>query len=358
MKQDRSTYQLDDFLADDSFKDWVLGAGDPAFWQDYLLQNPHQKDLASDAGKLILSLKATQQSDQDQHTAEHIWENIKDGTVRKKRIIIFRPVYLRVAAALLVVCLIGYRFTQKQRNLAQWAGQITGISTSTLHTNTSGQPERIRLSDGSVVILQDSSSLEYDKDFDVKTRTVYLEGKAFFDVAKNAEKPFIIYSNELVTKVLGTSFAITANKKDKDVTVSVVTGKVAVVSQDQFEASAEKQSPILSGLLLTPNQKAVYSRSDARLAKTLVDRPVVVDKGFKASDFSFENTPVGEVFDLLSKAYGINIVYDKSGFENCSLIVSLENEGLYDKLSVICKTLGTAYKVVGSEIHIEGKVCK
>lgn len=242
--------------------------------------------------------------------------------------------------------------------MLRWAGDIAGFSNMTQEINTSGKSKNVVLSDGSVVVLENNSSLKYSQDFNLKTRTVYLQGKAFFDVAKNAEKPFIIYSNGLVTKVLGTSFTITANEDDKDVTVSVVTGNVAVVPQDQFENLPEKQSSVLSGLLLTPNQKAVYSRGDAHLAKTLVDNPVLVDKDSKTRDFTFENTPVNEVFEVLSKAYGINLVYDKTIFENCSLIVGLEDEGLYDKLRVICTTLNATYKVMGSEILIEGKGCK
>ncbi|WP_254412672.1 FecR family protein [Dyadobacter diqingensis] len=360
MKEDRSLYQLNDFIADDSFKEWVLRKSTSAFWDNYLAQYPSQQPVVSDAKKLILSLKASQQSEEDDRVVEEIWKNIKKGTVKKSRIVVLRPVFFRVAAAIAVfaICFIGYQLSEKRNTMFRWAGDIAGLSNMTKEINTSGKSKNLVLSDGSVVVLENNSSLKYSQDFNLKTRTVYLQGKAFFDVAKNAEKPFIIYSNGLVTKVLGTSFTITANEDDKDVTVSVVTGKVAVLLQDQFETIPEKHSSVLSGLLLTPNQKAVYSRRNAHLAKTLVDNPVLVDKASKTRDFTFENTPVNEVFEVLSKAYGINLVYDKTIFENCSLIVGLEDEGLYDKLRVICKTLNATYKVMGSEILIEGKGCK
>ena len=360
MKEDRSSYKLNDFIADDSFKEWALGMAGSDFWDGYCTQYPMQQPVVKEARALLLSLRASQESREDDQVIESIWENIKKGKGQKPRTVAFRPVFWRVAAAaaVLLICWGGYQFGAKKQPGFGWQDSIAALSDMTEESNTSGKAREVRLPDGSTITLENNSILKYDKDFNVTTRTVFLRGKAFFDVAKNAQKPFIIHSNGLVTKVLGTSFAIAANEDDEDVTVSVVTGKVAVVPQDRFEALPEKQSPQLSGLVLTPNQKAVYSRESAHLAKTLVENPVVVDKSLVPDHFTFENTPVNDVFAVLSKAYGINLVYDRATFQGCSLIVALEDESLYEKLRVICKTLNATYRVMGSEILIEGKGCK
>lgn len=360
MEADRSSYKLNDFIADDSFKEWALGMAKSDFWDSYRTQYPAQQPVVEEARLLLLALKASQQSREDDHVVEAIWENIKAGKDQKSRTVVFRPAFWRVAAAaaVLLICWGGYHFGGRKEPGFGWQDSIAALSDMTQESNTSGKPRDVRLPDGSVITLENNAVLKYDKDFNAATRTVFLRGKAFFDVARNAEKPFIIHSNGLVTKVLGTSFTIAADEDDEDVTVSVVTGKVAVVPQDRFESLPEKQSPQLSGLVLTPNQKAVYSRESAHLAKTLVDNPVVVDKSLVPDHFTFENTPVNEVFAALSKAYGINLVYDSSTFQDCSLIVALEDESLYDKLRVICKTLNATYRVMGSEILIEGKGCK
>lgn len=96
MKEDHATYQLNDFIADDSFKEWVLGTSASAFWDNYLVQYPSQQRVVSDAKKLILSLRASQQSQEDDQVVEEIWKNIKRGTVKKSRIVIFRPVFLEL----------------------------------------------------------------------------------------------------------------------------------------------------------------------------------------------------------------------------------------------------------------------
>lgn len=360
MEGDRSSYKLNDFIADDSFKEWALGMASSNFWDSYWIQYPAQQPVVEEARLLLLSLRASQHSREDDQVIETIWENIQTGKDRKSRTVIFRPVFWRVAAAaaVLLICWGGYHFASRKEPGFGWQDRIAALSDMTEESNTSGKPRDIKLPDGSVITLENNTVLKYDKDFNAATRTVFLRGKAFFDVAKNAQKPFIIHSNGLVTKVLGTSFAIAANEDEEDVTVSVVTGKVAVVPQDRFEALPEKQSTQLSGLVLTPNQKAVYSRESAHLAKTLVENPIVVDKSLVPDHFTFENTPVNEVFAVLSKAYGINLVNDSATFQGCSLIVALEDESLYDKLRVICKTLNATYRVMGSEILIEGKGCK
>lgn len=360
MLGDCANYKLDDFIADDSFKGWILGTQPSEFWDNYLAQYPRQQSVIANARELILSLRVSQENYEEDQVIEQIWDNVLIGIDKKPRIVVFRVVFLKVAAAvaILVLCWIGYQVRGKNERGFGWRESIAGLSNMTEESNTSGKLKDVRLADGSIITLDNNSILRYDKDFNIHSRTVYLQGKAFFDITKNAEKPFIIYSNGLVTKVLGTSFSIEAKKDDKDVSVSVVTGKVAVVSQDDFQSLPEKLSSQLSGLVLLPNEKAIFYRKDAHLAKTLVENPVLVNKNLVAEDFVFENIPVNTVFDVLSKAYGINLVYDSSTFENCSLIVDLREESLFEKLGVICKTLNATYRVMGSEILIEGKGCK
>ena len=91
--------------------------------------------------------------------------------------------------------------------------------------NNSDQPIRISLSDGSVITLQPKSGLSFPEIFASDRREVFLVGEARFDVAKDPRKPFLVHSNELVTKVLGTSFSIRAFKNDQDITVKVYSGK-------------------------------------------------------------------------------------------------------------------------------------
>ena len=91
--------------------------------------------------------------------------------------------------------------------------------------STVEKPLVVQLPDGSKVTLSKDSRLSYGKKFDGNKREVFLSGEAFFEVAKNPARPFLVYSNGLITKVLGTSFKITAFEQDTRVVVAVKTGE-------------------------------------------------------------------------------------------------------------------------------------
>ncbi|MBP1840517.1 FecR family protein [Formosa algae] len=125
----------------------------------------------------------------------------------------------------------------------------------TIHTQA-GEQKRIVLADGSTVILNENSALNYPQTFQDSTRMVSLEGQAFFEVTKNPEHPFIVKSGGLSTKVLGTSFNII--ERDTIIEVMVSTGLVNVTSASE-------------GVYLKPNQKVTYTQKTATLTKATVN---------------------------------------------------------------------------------------
>ena len=109
-------------------------------------------------------------------------------------------------------------------------------------TNNSNMPQIITLSDGSSVLLQPNSKLSYPKIFIGNQRKVYLSGEAFFEISKNPKKPFFVYANEIVTKVVGTSFRIRAYSNQPNVEVLVRTGKVKVRSNELISNSNNERN--------------------------------------------------------------------------------------------------------------------
>jgi transmembrane sensor len=361
MTGDYSTFDIEDFASDDSFKNWVLqpDAINRIFWENYLQTFPHQTPKVLAAKQLILDLRESQKIANDPLIANLIWQNIQSNLPKKSKIINLNATTFRVAAsvALLIGCWFGYQIFTNQSLLSFQTKNKNLQNQDIEEVNNTGNIMRIHLSDGSTVSLEKNSRLRYSQDFNTKTRIVYLQGEAFFDIAKNPEKPFLVFANEIVTKVLGTSFRIKAYENDKNVSVSVRTGRVSVFPRKEFDLIKEKQNQTLSGLVLTPNQEAIYQRTEERLNKALVENPVLINNAEKKHDFTFENTPINKVFSLLENAYGVDIVFDEEVFKNCSLTVGLEDEELFEKLKVICKTIGASYQVIDSQIVINGRGC-
>jgi transmembrane sensor len=211
----------------------------------------------------------------------------------------------------------------------------------------------VLMPDGSKAMLKPNSRLSYSRSFTGVVREVYLSGEAFFDVKKNPKKPFLVYSNGLVTKVLGTSFLVKAYEKDEQVTVLVKTGRVSVF----VNKTSQSLDPEMEGVVLTPNQKVVFGKETEKLTRTLIEKPTLILSGQELHQFSFNNAPVARIFTALQKAYGIDIVFDEEVVANCYLTTSLTNETLFEKLDIICEGIEASYKVVDAQVVISSKGC-
>jgi transmembrane sensor len=222
--------------------------------------------------------------------------------------------------------------------------------------NTTRQNMRLQLSDGSVVVLKPNSVLHYPDKFEGNKREIRLEGEAFFDVAKNPLKPFLVYTNDVTVKVLGTSFNIKSNQNTKNVIVDVRTGKVSVYS-DKMMQNQSKSDPETIGVVLTPNQSVQYLSIENRLVKSLIEAPVVLIPKEELKKFTFSEAPIGKIFAAIEKAYGIEVIYDEEVMRDCIMTTSLEDENLHEKLAIICKLLGASYKVVDAQVVISSKGC-
>ena len=218
--------------------------------------------------------------------------------------------------------------------------------------NQTDRSQTVYLVDGSRIVLQPGSGIRHAAFLQKDKREVYLEGNAFFEVAKDARRPFYVYSGDLVVRVLGTSFKVATDKESGDITVLVTTGKVAVT---------KKTAPLPKPLILTTNQIAFYkghSRDLVRLDAEKKDLAPDLIPAAPAISFNFDETPVEEIFQTLENAYGIPFHYDKVTFSHCVLTTTLGDESLEEKIRIICEAIGATYELKEDGIFLEGKPCK
>ena len=113
----------------------------------------------------------------------------------------------------------------------------------------------------------------------------------------------------------------------------------------------------VNGVVLTPNQQALYARSEEMFVKTLIERPRIIHGHERQSLFLFENTPALEVFRVLESAYGVEIIVDEDVMSNCFLTVRLSDETLFEQLKIICRTIGARYELMDAKVIISGDGC-
>lgn len=225
-------------------------------------------------------------------------------------------------------------------------------------TNPNKRNKMVVLPDGSTVILQKGSKLKYFDSYNAHNREVYLSGEAFFEVVKNPKKPFLVFTKDIVTKVLGTSFTVKAFDNDKEVKVMVKTGKVNVIQQKSLNIKDITNKADLGGISLTANQQATYQREEHKLIKAELVKPQFLALSNNTQSFTFKSTPISEVFVQLSQAYGIEIVFDEKVMSKCTFTATLGTEPLDEKMKWICAAIDADYQVSGGRIFVEGRPCQ
>lgn len=359
---DYINYTLEEFVTDEYFRKWVnnLLPNEDTFWEHWLNEHPHKTELINQARFVVKALAMDHSTVSDQRAEEKINQiiTLTDDSQPEIRPLQKNYYWWKIAAIVLVSLGLGWYFTFNPETSLSTYDEIIAESKTPMaeKINNSDHPLKISLSDGSEITLQPNSSLSYPEKFSADRREVYLSGEGFFNIAKNPDRPFLVYAGEIVTRVLGTSFSVKAYDNDKDLVVQVVTGKVYVLSRKAKSESSLKQT---EGAILTPNQMAIYTRSQDKLVKTLVNEPILVKSLDKEpADFNFNNAPVPEVLRILEKSYGVPIVFDEELLANCTLTAPLANESLYDKLNLICKVIRASFEVIDAQIIITSKGCE
>jgi transmembrane sensor len=271
--------------------------------------------------------------------------------------------FRKMAAAILLLAIGGLgayllsgEATLHEKIIALKEGEILTDKSFRLITNEGNLPKEVTLDDGSTVILQPSSEIRFIKKFESTHREVYFSGEAFFKVKRDIHRPFIVYSNEVVTKVLGTSFSIKAYTNDKEITVAVKTGKVSVSkTKDNEQLSAATADDKV--VILTPNQQIVYNRDQDRVFKQLVEKPEIVLPKPTLFTMNYDGVPVTRILKVIEENYGVNIEFDEEALSACVLTTSMSDEGLYERIDVICRAINADYTIENAVIRIKGPGC-
>jgi ferric-dicitrate binding protein FerR (iron transport regulator) len=241
----------------------------------------------------------------------------------QRKIISWKPgVTYRVAAGIALLMAVG---------IAYWLiGNKTNEKTQQLVTisNRENFTHKIVLSDGTQVWLNPNSSLSYNKiNFSDTSREVALTGEAFFDVSHDAAKPFRVTSGNIVTRVLGTAFNITAYKSEKNISVLLVRGRVQVSSGSQHR-------------LLTPGQLLSYNNSNSNIDVHNIQLDGKMDS-FISGKMVFDNIPLATAINRIADAYAVHI-----DFKDSSLVKNKMITGAY--------TRNTADEVLRRILFIHG----
>jgi transmembrane sensor len=371
--KDFRLYDIMDFVMDEDFIRWVQQKhpDDEAFWNNWLKSYPEKHLLVAEARRILDSIRIEQkvftQEEIDLEAGKLLQtingQSLQDSPRKVRSISRRQWMAAAVLAGLIVLSVRYFPFGKADENTTT-EGSFTYASLTAEQwlkeeVNNSDKPMNIFLPDSSVVELAVNSRVSYPCNFDSgSTRDIYLSGEAFFKVAKNPNKPFRVFANEIVTKVLGTSFKVRSFEKDSVIQVIVKTGKVSVFSQSKTKVKETSTAEKTSGFILTPNQQLTYSKEGKQFQKILLEKPAMIVPVAVDRNMIYEDSRIEEVFDQVSKAYGINIVYDLELLKHCTVTADLRNESFYDKLDLVCRAIGAGYEVIDGQVVIQSGGCQ
>lgn len=338
----------EDLIFDESFQDYVLKK-DPAAvakWSGWINEHPEHVDDFHKAKEILLSVKirpyplSKDKFEEDlKRLINAIHGNTQPKIARGVSVNFLQQYAGRVAAAVTVsiaaAVMVYFVFLNGGTNAPETKAPVSLVKTSPAGTKTT-----VTLPDGTKVKLNSESSLEYFDNFETN-RTVHLEGEAFFEVSEDSLRPFIIYSNALEVRVLGTSFNVKSYLDDEDIEVAVATGKVAVRKQN-----AGDQDPVL----LKPMEKATYSKARDVIATSGFDMDEAF--GWRNGVLVFNNSDFSEIVKALGRWYGVEFQVDEEVHIQKGYTGKFQNEALNHVLEGLSFSLGFKYRIQEQKVKI------
>lgn len=209
--------------------------------------------------------------------------------------------------------------------------------------NSSGQRSRVVLRDGTKVFLNSESKIRYsDQAYGLTSRNIFLEGEAYFEVAKNADLPFVVTTKNLSTTALGTSFNVRAFKDETSSQISLIEGKVSVaeVNEDRIQSKP---------FLLLPEEEIYFNQG--KMVKRKFDKLQVIS--WKEGIIYFNETDFYEATRVLERWY--NVKFDIKRIKNNTELKgtgTFKNESLENVLKALSYSLDFEFKIENDIVTI------
>lgn len=243
---------------------------------------------------------------------------------------------MKYAAAIIIVLIIGTG--------ANYWIQNSKINNSIIvETASNDNVKEVTLPDGSKVWLNQSTILKYPREFAKTERNVFLEGEAYFEVTKNHAKPFIVQSEAMRVKVLGTTFNFKCNKSGKSAEATLIEGEIEIKGNHEEGM-----------IVLSPGQKAELSRTNKRLTVKQVDARL--DAVWYNNLIPFEKADIYSIAQTLERFYNVKIILAPNiKIDNTYSGVLKRKDSIESVLKSLKNSIPIEYKIVGSSIFISAQ---
>lgn len=372
MAIDYSGFSAIDFVDDEFFRQWVCenNSEAAAFWTSFILSHPEKIGAIEEAREALIVMmrlpernvtaKMAEQANEirrNVHNAIHYpflhSSSFEAESVIPKRscnIKTFSRRRLGIAASLLAI------ISLTLATLSNFPKDGGNAEAQTIvQTNSKGKRSIIDLPDGTKVWLNAESQLIYSKDFqNQNTREVFLLGEAFFEVAEDKSKPFIVSTSSIAIKVLGTAFNVRSYDRQRAIETTLLRGKIgiSVINQEGHSTDQEETA-------LFPNQRAVFTKETKKL---VIQNNVEAElySGWRTGKLYFDDKPISEVLAIIEQWYNVTIHLENVPPNGCTFSAKIDNKTLAEVLELFKNSAdeSIAYRIKNKDVYVTGKFCQ
>lgn len=188
-----------------------------------------------------------------------------------------------------------------------------------------GEDKYLVLPDSSEIWINAGTTIKYPKEFKGEQRTIYLDGEAYFSVKRDISKPFIVETNNLSVKVLGTRFNVKAYTDDKKVVATLTSGKV--------EVSTDKNSYILK-----PNEQLTFNTNT--LTTIINEIPTNETDAWLSGQLIFTDASFDDILQTLERRFNVLIESNITNPKELYTVKFLKNDSLDNVLNILSDVIG------------------
>lgn len=265
------------------------------------------------------------------------WQKLMMKVNSRPKQKLFQTIYFRVSAAAAVLALV----FMAGLGLGDGFNKSEGKLAYTKIIAPEGNKTQIVLPDSTYVWLNSGSEIQYASDYSSKNRKVSMKGECFFDVVKDPAHPFIVQGSKFQVKVFGTKFNVNEDASKNTADVTLVSGKVQVLSLDNQPVSD-----------LVPGQQLVYNQGNYQVRKAANMEALTA---WLNNMLIFDNQPFEEVIHYLEKWYGVKIHLDHTLYYSHNYTFKVKTESLREVMELISVITPIEYSIEGEQITIKYK---
>lgn len=254
-------------------------------------------------------------------------------SIQQHKSIPFKRYWMRIAVSLIILITtsLAVKFYIENKEMQQIAEENVVIQSGESEAST------IELPDGSIVRLNAKSTLSYQRDFGCSNRKVTLSGEGYFQVKRNEDKPFIVSIGSMNVLVLGTTFNVYAYKEKDFIEMSLIKGRVRVVTQNET-------------INVNPNEKVTYHKltGELKLKRTSNN----LETAWLKKEIIFRHEMLVDVFEKLERRYGVTFTIDNKKLLEDRYTGTFINENIKTILDILKIHYEFKYIINNCQIHI------